>query len=190
MDHTEIHLTGCEFEGLHKLQKCKVGPKFVKGRYVLLPYGCSKTNIQIWTYKYTNTDMQIPLTNMLVRKYIEAISNMQLLWKAKLAQSLWKAAMCCCHTDVQIKIYIYEYRYKCTNIDMQIHIDKYASRQIQWGNFKYNTAAMKCKVGPKFVKGSNVLLPYRWSLMEYMSKLHQLAQQPIHGQIFKILTIF
>ena len=45
---------------------------------------------------------------------------------------------------------------------------------------------MKCKVGPKFVKGGNVL-PYRWSLMEHMSKLHQLAPQPIHGQIFKNL---
>ena len=52
--------------------------------------------------------------------------------------------------------------------------------------FKY-AAAMKCKVGPKFVKGGNVLLPYRWSLMEHMSKLHQLAPQPIHGQIFKNL---
>ena len=57
--------------------------------------------------------------------------------------------------------------------------------QIQINNFKY-AAAMKCKVGPKYVKGGNVL-PYRWSLMEHMSKLHQLAPQPIHGQIFKNL---
>ena len=31
--------------------------------------------------------------------------------------------------------------------------------QIQMKNFKYE-AAMKCKVGPKLVKGSNVVLPY------------------------------
>ena len=69
---------------------------------------------------------------------------------------------------------------------MQIHIYKNANTQTQKSNFKY-AAAMKCKVGPKFVKGGNVLLPYRWSLMEHMSKLHQLAPQPIHGQIFKNL---
>ena len=56
LDHTEIHLTGCEFEGLHKYaaaMKCKVGPVFVKGRNVLLPYICSNK-----VYKYESTNMQ------------------------------------------------------------------------------------------------------------------------------------
>ena len=34
-----------------------------------------------------------------------------------------------------------------------------SNMQIQMKNFKYE-AAMKCKVGPKLVKGSNVVLSY------------------------------
>ena len=91
----------------------------------------------------------------------------------------------CSNTNIQIQTY----KYKCTNMKIQIRIYKYKclNMQIQISNFKYE-AAMKCKVDPKFVKGGNVVLPYRWSLMEHMSKLHQLAPQPTHGQISKYLN--